>query len=52
MHSHLISYIVLCSPEEDQIHNGATVHVAYLIPLPIPYQAGMLLTKSTGIFRL
>ena len=35
MHSHFISYLGLCSTEEDQIYNGATLHVAYPI-LSIP----------------
>ena len=29
MHSHFISYLGMCSTEEDQIHNGATLHVVY-----------------------
>ena len=35
MHSRFVSYLGLCSTEEDQIHKGATLHVAYPI-LSIP----------------
>ena len=31
MHSHLVSYLGFYSTEEDQIHSGAILHVAYLI---------------------
>ena len=35
MYWHFVSYLGFCSTEEDQIHIGATIHIAYPI-LPIP----------------
>ena len=32
MYSHSVSYIAFRSTEEDQIHNGAILHVAYPTP--------------------
>ena len=43
MYSHFVSYLGFCSTEEDKIHNGATLHVAFPI-LSMPADA--LVTKD------
>ena len=47
MYSHFVSYLGFCSIEEDQIHNGATLNVAYPI-LSIPFLLMPWLRKSPG----
>ena len=65
MYAHFVSYLGFCLTEEDQIHNGTTLHVAnpiLLIPCLLmlwwlkepghQHSAGMVLTPKAGIFRL
>ena len=47
MYSHFISYLGFCSAEEDQIHNGATLHDFYPI-LSIQLLLMPWLLKSPG----
>ena len=63
IYSQFVSYLRFCSTEEDQIHHGATLHIAYPI-LMIPcllmlwrlqepgHQQAWYWSKKTGIFRL
>ena len=47
MHLHFVSYLWLCSTEEDEIHNGATLRVAHPI-LSIPCLLMPLRRKEQG----
>ena len=60
IYSHSVSYVGFCSTKIVQIHNSATLYVAYpilivpclLAPKVARASAGMILTPQTGLFRL